>query len=134
MAGTPGHLAYQNGWRVESIDGAELSVDLLTFVYWTGDIARDFAESLASAARRGVRTRVLLDRVGWPEATLDEVRGIFRLSHTARVPVTFRAAGTSLNGQSQTDGLLVDVLQLDPDVDLSSGGGVVGGSCAEAGT
>jgi cardiolipin synthase len=49
---------------LESIDGAELSVDLLTFVYWTGDIARDFAESLASAARRGVRTRVLLDRVG----------------------------------------------------------------------
>jgi cardiolipin synthase len=30
---------------LESIDGAELSVDLLTFVYWTGDIARDFAES-----------------------------------------------------------------------------------------
>jgi D-lactate dehydrogenase len=42
-------------------------------------------------------------------ASIEEVRGIFRLSHRQRVPLTFRAAGTSLSGQSVTDGILVDV-------------------------
>lgn len=49
---------------LEAIDGAEQSVDLVTFVYWEGDIAQRFAHSLASAARRGCRVRVLLDAVG----------------------------------------------------------------------
>jgi D-lactate dehydrogenase len=43
-----------------------------------------------------------------PES-IEEVRGLFRLSHRERVPLTFRAAGTSLSGQSVTDGILVDV-------------------------
>ena len=43
-----------------------------------------------------------------PES-IDEVRAIFAYSHRARIPVTFRAAGTSLSGQAITDGLLVDV-------------------------
>ncbi len=42
-------------------------------------------------------------------ASIDEVRGLFRLSHEQRVPMTFRAAGTSLSGQAVTDGILVDV-------------------------
>ena len=49
---------------VEAIDRAEQSVDLVTFVYWEGDVAQRFAHSLASAARRGCRVRVLLDAVG----------------------------------------------------------------------
>ena len=40
---------------------------------------------------------------------ISEVQGLFRLSHRERIPVTFRAAGTSLSGQSVTDGILVDV-------------------------
>jgi D-lactate dehydrogenase len=43
-----------------------------------------------------------------PES-IDEVRAIFAFSRKARIPVTFRAAGTSLSGQAITDGLLVDV-------------------------
>jgi D-lactate dehydrogenase len=43
-----------------------------------------------------------------PES-IDEVRAIFAYSRKARIPVTFRAAGTSLSGQAITDGLLVDV-------------------------
>ena len=39
----------------------------------------------------------------------DEVREIFALSHRLRIPMTFRAAGTSLSGQAITDGLLVDL-------------------------
>jgi D-lactate dehydrogenase len=42
-------------------------------------------------------------------ASIDEVQGIFRFSHANRIPLTFRAAGTSLSGQAVTDGILVDV-------------------------
>jgi D-lactate dehydrogenase len=41
--------------------------------------------------------------------TLDEVRGLFRFSHAQRIPIVFRAAGSSLSGQSITDGVLVDI-------------------------
>jgi D-lactate dehydrogenase len=43
-----------------------------------------------------------------PES-IEEVRAIFALSRRSQIPVTFRAAGTSLSGQAITDGLLVDV-------------------------
>ena len=49
---------------LEAIDNAERCVDLVTFVYWQGDIAQRFAAALARAARRGCRVRVLLDAVG----------------------------------------------------------------------
>ncbi|HSL58139.1 MAG TPA: phospholipase D-like domain-containing protein [Acidimicrobiales bacterium] len=46
------------------IDAAEETIDLCTFVYWTGDVAVAMAESLAERARAGVRVRVLIDAVG----------------------------------------------------------------------
>lgn len=49
---------------LEAISGAERSIDLLTFVYWTGDIAEVFAYQLAERAKEGVRVRVLLDAFG----------------------------------------------------------------------
>ncbi len=49
---------------LEAIDAAERTVDIVTFVYWEGDIAVRFADTLAGAARRGCRVRVLLDAVG----------------------------------------------------------------------
>jgi cardiolipin synthase len=36
----------------------------MTYVYWSGDIATDFADALAERARAGVRVRVLIDAVG----------------------------------------------------------------------
>lgn len=47
-----------------AIEGAERSVDLLTYVYWTGDIAVRFARTLAAKASQGVPVRVLLDAFG----------------------------------------------------------------------
>jgi cardiolipin synthase len=47
-----------------AIEGATISIDLLTFVYWTGSIGTQFADALGRAADRGVRVRVLLDGVG----------------------------------------------------------------------
>jgi cardiolipin synthase A/B len=49
---------------LQAIDDAEHRVEMLTFVYWTGDIARRMAAALSSAARRGVDVRVLLDAIG----------------------------------------------------------------------
>ena len=39
----------------------------------------------------------------------DEVARLFGFSQTNRIPLVFRAGGTSLSGQSITDGILVDV-------------------------
>ncbi len=49
---------------LSAIDQARESVEFLTFVYWTGDVAEQFAEAFSRAARRGVRVRVLLDAFG----------------------------------------------------------------------
>jgi cardiolipin synthase len=49
---------------LESIAAAERTVDFMTYVYWKGEIAHEFARALATAARRGVRVRVLIDAVG----------------------------------------------------------------------
>ncbi len=42
-------------------------------------------------------------------SSMDEVRSLFRLSRERRIPMTFRAAGTSLSGQAVSDGILVEV-------------------------
>jgi cardiolipin synthase len=60
---------YRNGDEIfpamlECISSAERTVEFLTFVYWTGDIAREFAHRLAERARAGVDVRVLVDAVG----------------------------------------------------------------------
>jgi D-lactate dehydrogenase len=39
----------------------------------------------------------------------DDVAKVLRFGRESEIPVTFRAGGTSLNGQGQTDGILVDV-------------------------
>lgn len=49
---------------LDAIRGAQDSVNLLTYVYWTGDIAETFATELAAAARRGIKVRLLLDAFG----------------------------------------------------------------------
>ncbi|HEY0961487.1 MAG TPA: phospholipase D-like domain-containing protein [Pseudomonadales bacterium] len=47
-----------------AIRGAHTSITFETYIYWAGDIGRDFAESLAERARAGVKVHVLLDWVG----------------------------------------------------------------------
>ncbi|MFI9150369.1 phosphatidylserine/phosphatidylglycerophosphate/cardiolipin synthase family protein [Streptomyces sp. NPDC053367] len=49
---------------LESIRSARHTVDMMTFVYWRGQVARDFAFALADRARAGVRVRLLLDGFG----------------------------------------------------------------------
>lgn len=49
---------------LETIGSAKKTLNLLTYVYWTGDIAHDVADALSERARAGVTCNVLLDAVG----------------------------------------------------------------------
>lgn len=49
---------------LEAIRHARESINFETFVYWSGDIAREFAAALAERARAGVAVRVILDWLG----------------------------------------------------------------------
>ncbi len=68
---------------LDAIRGARRTVDFLTFVYWRGDIAREFAHALAERARSGVRVRVLLDALG----TTKMDRGLVRHMEACGVQV-----------------------------------------------
>jgi cardiolipin synthase A/B len=47
-----------------AIRAAKVSITFETYIYWSGDIGREFAEALAERARQGVKVHVLLDWVG----------------------------------------------------------------------
>lgn len=49
------------GAMIDAIDGAERTVDIVTFVFWSGHVADRFARALVGAANRGCRVRVLID-------------------------------------------------------------------------
>jgi len=49
---------------LEAIRGATSTVDLMTFVYWRGDIAVEFARAMSDKALAGVRVRLLIDALG----------------------------------------------------------------------
>ncbi len=49
---------------LSSIRGARESINLLSYVFWKGDVSIAFANELSAAAKRGVEVRVLLDAYG----------------------------------------------------------------------
>ena len=49
---------------LETIEGAERTLNMLTYVYWTGEIADEVAAAVCRKARGGVECNVLLDAVG----------------------------------------------------------------------
>lgn len=53
-----------------AIRSAKVSINFETYIYWSGDIGRAFADALAERARQGVKIHVLLDWVG--SAKMDE--------------------------------------------------------------
>ena len=59
----------QNGDEIfpamlDAIRRAEQTICFETYIYWSGDIGREFAHALAERARHGVRVHVLLDWIG----------------------------------------------------------------------
>ncbi|WP_246160100.1 phospholipase D-like domain-containing protein [Aureimonas fodinaquatilis] len=49
---------------LSAIREAQVSVNFVTYIYWSSEIAREFATALAEKARDGVPVRVLVDFVG----------------------------------------------------------------------
>ena len=49
---------------LEAIKGAQKSICMETYIYWSGEVGRRFSEALAAKAREGVPVRLLLDFVG----------------------------------------------------------------------
>jgi cardiolipin synthase len=68
-----------NGDRIfpaflETIREARSTVDLLTYVYWRGDIARNLGDALCAKAEEGIEVNVLLDAVGTAKMELSLLR------------------------------------------------------------
>ena len=60
-----------------AIHGATQTITFETYIYWSGDIGREFTQALAERARSGVKVHVLLDWVGsakMDDALLDVMR------------------------------------------------------------
>ncbi|CAN5178450.1 phospholipase D-like domain-containing protein [soil metagenome] len=60
-----------------AIRGATRTITFETYIYWSGDIGREFSQALAERARNGVKVHVLLDWVGsakMDDALLDGMR------------------------------------------------------------
>jgi cardiolipin synthase A/B len=49
---------------LEAIHSAKQSITFETYIYWSGDIGKEFAAALADRARAGVKVHVLLDWLG----------------------------------------------------------------------
>lgn len=72
----------QNGDRIfppmlAAIRAARRSITFETYIYWSGDIGKQFADALSERARAGVKVHVLLDWVGsskMEDSYLDEMR------------------------------------------------------------
>jgi cardiolipin synthase len=49
---------------LEAIRGAKRTITFETYIYWSGEIGKEFADALTERARAGVQVHVLLDWVG----------------------------------------------------------------------
>ncbi|MGZ5254439.1 MAG: FAD-binding oxidoreductase, partial [Flavitalea sp.] len=54
-----------------------------------------------------------------------EIRALLKFAHLQKVPIVFRTGGTSLSGQSITDGILVDLSQFWNKLTIEEDGGLV---------
>ncbi|MDQ8203983.1 phospholipase D-like domain-containing protein [Pelagicoccus sp. SDUM812003] len=58
---------------LEAIENARRSILFETYVYWTGDVAKEFSELLAAKAKQGLQVKVLLDDHGASRMSSDLV-------------------------------------------------------------
>ena len=69
----------QNGDRIfpamlAAIGSAKTSINFETYIYWSGDIGKQFADALSERAKAGVKVHVLLDWVGSAKVDDDYLR------------------------------------------------------------
>lgn len=135
VAATEGNsvLPLRNGDEIftamlDQVDSARHTVDMMTFVYWKGDIARRFAEALAGRARAGVRVRLLLDGFG---SRLIEGELLERMSD-AGVEVAWFRKPLYLSPLKQNHRCHRKVLVVDEEVAFTGGVGIAEEWCGDA--
>ncbi|MEU3061639.1 phospholipase D-like domain-containing protein [Streptomyces subrutilus] len=113
---------------LDAIGSARHTVDMMTFVYWRGDIARKFAETLADRSRSGVRVRLLLDGFGSrliEQDLLDRMRD-------AGVEVAWFRKPLYLSPLKQNHRCHRKVLVIDEEVAFTGGVGIAEEWCGDA--
>ncbi|ROQ80849.1 cardiolipin synthase [Streptomyces sp. CEV 2-1] len=113
---------------LESIRGAEHTVDMMTFVYWRGDIAGEFARTLADRARAGVRVRLLLDGFGSRLIEKDQLAGM----EAAGVQVAWFRKPLHLSPLKQNHRCHRKVLVVDEETAFTGGVGIAEEWCGDA--
>jgi cardiolipin synthase A/B len=113
---------------LDAIEHGEHTIDFLTFVYWAGNIGREFARRLADRAAEGVRVRVLLD--AWGARTME--RSLIELMTSHGVQVRWfrplrRLWPTAVNHRTHRKVLIVDEA-----VGFTGGVGIADEWCGDA--
>ncbi|MFF3017411.1 phosphatidylserine/phosphatidylglycerophosphate/cardiolipin synthase family protein [Streptomyces sp. NPDC057939] len=111
-----------------AIGAAEHTIDMMTFVYWRGEIAQRFAEALADRARRGVRVRLLLDGFG---SRLIE-QDLLNLMADAGAEVTWFRKPLHLSPLKQNHRCHRKVLVVDEETAFTGGVGIAEEWCGNA--
>ncbi|MEU6546219.1 phospholipase D-like domain-containing protein [Streptomyces sp. NPDC046859] len=111
-----------------AIRAAEHTIDMMTFVYWRGQIARDFAVALADRARAGVRVRLLLDGFG-----AKEIEGrLLELMNSAGVEIAWFRKPVWLSPFKQNHRCHRKALILDEHTAFTGGVGIAEEWCGDA--
>jgi cardiolipin synthase len=111
-----------------AIRSARHTIDMMTFVYWRGQIARDFAAALADRARAGVRVRLLLDGFGAKEIE----QRLLDLMETAGVQVAWFRKPVWLSPFKQNHRCHRKALIVDEDTAFTGGVGIAEEWCGDA--
>jgi cardiolipin synthase len=135
VAATEGNVVrpLRNGDRIfpamlDAIGSAEHTVDMMTFVYWQGEIARRFAEALADRAGRGVRVRLLLDGFGSRLIAKEQLE----LMERAGVQVSWFRKPLWISPVKQNHRCHRKVLVVDEQVAFTGGVGIAEEWCGDA--
>lgn len=135
IAATEGNRlqALRNGDEIfpamlDAIRAAKHTVDMTTFVYWRGRIARDFAYALAAKAEEGVRVRLLLDGFGGRLIEQELLDGLDR----AGVDVAWFRKPVRLSPFKQNHRCHRKVLVVDAQVAFTGGVGIAEEWCGDA--
>ena len=59
---------------LRALSAAQFSITIEAYIYWAGEIGREFAEALADRSRAGVRVKILLDAIGSADIGDETVR------------------------------------------------------------
>jgi len=94
---------------LKAIREAKQTIDFETYIYWSGDIGRQFTEALAERARAGVKVNVMLDWIGSMKISdkeMDSMRSAGVQLYRYHKPVWWKLA--RLNNRTHRKLLIVD--------------------------